>query len=123
MGARETALAGNGELLQASRSVLGRILDLCHDRSLVLHCGQLGRDQAENDSLVLTEVASEGAEVLAGSLILPLEEVDVDVELAEEGLGDWGIALLGTGSKELRLRGRTSKGHRKSVSGHAEAQE
>lgn len=92
-GAGEAALVAEAELVEAAGAELGGLVEAADDVGLVVEGGLLGGHDAEDDDLVVGQVAQGGEVARAGVVVL--EEVDVDVELLEEDLGDGLVAALG----------------------------
>lgn len=80
----ETTLGAQSELIK--RSILASLLDTGHNRFLRLELGVLRGYKAKNNGLALWQ-ESQRFEV-SGSRVVEFEEVDVDVQLLEENLGD-----------------------------------
>ena len=81
------------ELVQALGAVFRRLLQPLDHLRLVVQLGLLARHNAQDHNLVLGQVTERGE--IAGSRIVELEEVHVDVEPLEEGLGHGLVAALG----------------------------
>lgn len=91
-GGAEAALVREAQLVQAAGAVLCGLVQPADDGLLVVQLWLLGAQHAEDDDLVLGQVAQRGE--VAGAGVVVLEEVDVDVELLEQRLGDGLVPAL-----------------------------
>src|SRR5436190_16955725 len=89
---REAALRRQAELLE--RHVARRGVDPPLELVLRLESAALRRDEPEHDLLRAFRQEAQRLEA-AGTLVVPLHEEAVDLELAEERLGDVVVAALG----------------------------
>lgn len=80
------------QLVQTLGAVLGRLVQPVDDGLLVVQLGLLAAQYAEDNDLVLGQVPQRGE--IAGPRIVVLEEVDIDIQLLEQRLGDWLVATL-----------------------------
>src|SRR6266542_2286089 len=83
--AGEPALRAEGQLLH--RHVSSGLVDPALQHVSGLELGPLGRDQSQDDDLVLAPQVAEWREV-PRPLVVVLQEVAVDLHLTEQGLGD-----------------------------------
>lgn len=88
----ESALMTQTQLVESSGAERGRLAQPTDDLGAVVERGPLAGHDAEDDDLVRREVAQRGE--VAGARVVVLEEVDVDVELLEQDLGDGLVAAL-----------------------------
>jgi hypothetical protein len=87
------ALGAHTELLQ--RRVLGGLSDSLNNLGLVLELARLGRDQTEHDALLAVLGQESQRLESTRSLVIPLEQKVVDLELAKEDLGDGLVSARG----------------------------
>lgn len=88
----ETALVRQAQLVQALGAVSRGLLQPADDLCLVVQLGCLAAHHAQHHDLVVRQVPQR-AEV-AGPRVIVLEEVDIDVELLEQRLGDGLVPAL-----------------------------
>lgn len=91
-GRAEATLVTEAKLLQAPLAILTGLFEPLDHGGLVVESALLARHDAQNHDLVLRQMA-QGAEV-AGARVVVFEEVDVDVQVLEEHLGDGLVAAL-----------------------------
>src|ERR1700760_862862 len=91
LGRGEAALGRQAQLVGVDE--LRRGLDATLEQILVLQLGTLGGDQTEHHVLALRDEAQPLER--AGALVVELQEVAVDVEVAEQCLGDEVVAPFG----------------------------
>src|SRR5579884_2693912 len=93
LGGGEAALPRDPELVDVD--VARGLLDPALEQVLVLELGLLGGDEPEDHPLVALGQEAQRLE-RAGALVVELQEVAVDAELAEQRLGDEVVAALGS---------------------------
>src|SRR5579875_2705655 len=84
LGGGEPALAGDAELVGVD--VAGCLLDAALEHVLVLQLRALGGDHPQDHALVAPGQEAQRLE-RAGPLVIELEEVPVDLQIAEQRLG------------------------------------
>lgn len=89
----ESTLVAQAELIETLGAVLGSLLQPSNNLLLIIQFGLLAVHHTKDNNLVLGKM-SKRAEV-TGSGIIILEEVDVNIQLLEENLGDGLVATLG----------------------------
>src|SRR5215470_1992647 len=109
LGRGKAALGREAQLLDID--VFGRFVDAALDRVLLLQCAALRGDEAEHHLLLPLGHEPQRPEA-AGAVGVVFEEIAVDIDLAEQTLGDELIAALGDeGGAEIAAAGMHGHDH------------